>query len=150
MNIKFTRLSFHHSYLRDIIFRQTRLVAYINTFARLDNMLHVVDLQNIFNPFNGTLIERKQDTWSFLKTKKRFSIHKEAPLLVYSSHLMPCLRIVYKTISIHESSYHFIFVLRLLNWYIFLSLIFILAMNVLVINKMIFVLLKQIHRFEYK
>ena len=62
MNIKFTRLLFHHSYLIDKIYTQTRLVAYINTFARLDNMLHVVDLQNIFNPFNGTLIERKQDT----------------------------------------------------------------------------------------
>ena len=87
MNIKFTRLSFHHSYLRDIIFRQTRLVAYINTFARLDNMLHVVDLQNIFNPFNGTLIERKQDTWSFLKTRNVFRSQRNSPSrLVFISH----------------------------------------------------------------
>ena len=74
---KFIRILFHHSYLIEKIYRQKRLVAYINTFARLDNMLHVVDLQNIFNPFNGTLIERKQDTWSFLKTKNVFLFTKK-------------------------------------------------------------------------
>ena len=44
------------------IARLTCLATYINTIFILGNMFQALDLQNIFNPFNGTLIERKQDT----------------------------------------------------------------------------------------
>ena len=61
------------------IARLTCLATYINTIFILGNMFQALDLQNIFNPFNGTLIERKQDTWSFLKTRNVFRSQRDSP-----------------------------------------------------------------------
>ena len=71
----------------DTKYRYRLVWQHVNTFTRLDNMLQVVDLQNIQNPFNGTLIERKQDTWSFLKTETFFHSQRNFPSrLVFISH----------------------------------------------------------------
>ena len=76
------------------IARLTCLATYINTIFILGNMFQDLDLQNIFNPFNGTLIERKQDTWSFLKTQNVFYTQRSSPSrLLIISHAVYSYRI---------------------------------------------------------
>lgn len=76
------------------IARLACLATYINTIFILGNMFQALDLQNIFNPFNGTLIERKQDTWSFLKTQNVFYTQRNSPSrLLFISHAVYSYRI---------------------------------------------------------